>query len=99
MADTEAICRLISMSLRAGVPVEAIIEQLAGIGGESPLFQNGELIKSIPDAISMVLKKHFGNGRHYQRESNYGDVCPDCGTRLEHDSGCVTCRGCGYNRC
>jgi ribonucleoside-diphosphate reductase alpha chain len=99
MADTEAICRLISLALRASVPVEAIIEQLAGIGGESPLFQNGELIKSIPDAISMVLKKHFGNGKHYQRESNYGDVCPDCGTKLEHDSGCVTCRGCGYNRC
>lgn len=99
MADTEAICRLISLALRAGVPVEAIIEQLTGIGGESPLFQNGELIKSIPDAISMVLKKHFGNGKHYRRESNYGDVCPDCGTKLEHDSGCVTCRGCGYNRC
>jgi ribonucleoside-diphosphate reductase alpha chain len=99
MADTEAICRLISVALRASVPVEAIIEQLAGIGGESPLFQNGELIKSIPDAISMVLKKHFGNGKHYRRESNYGDVCPDCGTKLEHDSGCVTCRGCGYNRC
>ena len=99
MADTEAICRLISLALRASVPVEAIIEQLAGIGGESPLFQNGELIKSIPDAISMVLKKHFGNGKQYQRQSNYGDVCPDCGTKLEHDSGCVTCRGCGYNRC
>ena len=99
MADTEAICRLISLALRASVPVEAIIEQLAGIGGESPLFQNGELIKSIPDAISMVLKKHFGNGKQYQRQSNYGDACPDCGTKLEHDSGCVTCRGCGYNRC
>jgi ribonucleoside-diphosphate reductase alpha chain len=99
MADTEAICRLISLALRASVPVEEIIEQLTGIGGESPLFQNGELVKSIPDAISMVLKKHFGNGKHYQRESNYGDVCPDCGTKLEHDSGCVTCRGCGYNRC
>ncbi len=99
MADTEAICRLISLALRASVPVDAIIEQLAGIGGESPLFQNGELIKSIPDAISMVLKKHFGNGKNYRRESNYGDVCPDCGTKLEHDSGCVTCRGCGYNRC
>jgi ribonucleoside-diphosphate reductase alpha chain len=99
MADTEAICRLISLALRSHVPVEAIIEQLTGIGGESPSFQNGELVKSIPDAISMVLKKHFGNGKDYQRHSEYADNCPDCGTRLQHDSGCVTCRGCGYNRC
>lgn len=99
MADTEAMCRLISLALRSYVPVEAIIEQLTGIGGESPSFQNGELVKSIPDAISMVLKKHFGNGKDYQRQSAYADVCPDCGSRLQHDSGCVTCRGCGYNRC
>jgi ribonucleoside-diphosphate reductase alpha chain len=99
MADTEAICRMISLALRSNVPVDAIIEQLTGIGGESPLFQNGELVKSIPDAISMVLKKHFGNGKEYRRESTYADVCPDCGSQLQHDSGCVTCRGCGYNKC
>ena len=99
MADTEAICRMISLALRSGVPVEAIIEQLAGIGGESPLFQNGELIKSIPDALSMILKKHFGNGKEFRRESTYADLCPDCGAKVEHDSGCVTSRGCGYNRC
>ncbi len=99
MADSEAICRMISLALRSGVPVEEIIEQLTGIGGESPLYQNGELVKSIPDAIALVLKKHFGNGKEYRRDSTYHDNCPDCGTRLEHDSGCVTCRGCGYNKC
>ncbi len=99
MADTEAICRMISLALRSRVPVAAIIEQLAGIGGESPLYQNGELIKSIPDAIGIVLKKHFGNGKEVARKSTYHESCPDCGTKLEHDSGCVTCRGCGYNKC
>ncbi len=99
MADTEAICRMISLALRSNIPVSAVIEQLTGIGGESPLFQNGELIKSIPDAISMVLKKHFGNGETYQRGSYYGQPCPDCGNRLVHDSGCVTCQSCGYTKC
>lgn len=99
MADTEAICRMISLLLRSHVPVEAVIDQLAGIGGESPLFQNGELIKSIPDAIAMVLRKHFGNGRDYKRSSNYGEPCPDCGSMLMHDSGCVTCASCGYSKC
>jgi ribonucleoside-diphosphate reductase alpha chain len=99
MADTEAICRMISLLLRSNVPVESVIEQLAGIGGESPLFQNGELIKSIPDAIAMVLRKHFGNGREYQRSSHYGEPCPDCGSQLFHDSGCVTCTTCGFSKC
>ena len=99
MADTEAICRVISLALRSGVPVSAIIEQLAGIGGESPLYQNGKLIKSIPDAISMVLKKHFGEGVDESKATQYHESCPDCGTRLEHDSGCVTCRSCGFNKC
>ncbi|MEK7775073.1 MAG: vitamin B12-dependent ribonucleotide reductase, partial [Candidatus Zixiibacteriota bacterium] len=38
MADTEGICRLISLALRSGVPVEQIIKQLRGIGGSSPSF-------------------------------------------------------------
>lgn len=26
-------------------------------------------------------------------------VCPECGQRLEHESGCVICRMCGYSKC
>ena len=25
--------------------------------------------------------------------------CPDCGEMLEHEGGCVSCRGCGYSKC
>ncbi len=68
MADTEAICRLISLAFRSGVPVEMIVEQLKGIGGASPVFGNGGLISSIPDAIAQVLHKQFGNGRKMEKE-------------------------------
>ena len=27
------------------------------------------------------------------------NLCPDCGSRLEHDGGCVICRQCGYSKC
>ncbi len=43
------------------------------------------------------------------RESNNKDVadftlknlstCPDCGSTLQHQSGCVTCRSCGFSKC
>ncbi len=26
-------------------------------------------------------------------------ICPDCGTSLVHENGCVTCRQCGYAKC
>ena len=25
--------------------------------------------------------------------------CPECGSKLEHEGGCVICRDCGYSKC
>lgn len=35
------------------------------------------------------------------RESSPGQMkyCPECGEQLEHESGCVSCRLCGYSKC
>jgi len=100
MADTEAICRMISLMLRSNIPVRHIIDQLQGIGGASPIFGHGEIISSIPDAIAKVLKKHFGNGMKKKVNRDIDTVqCPDCGGRLEHKEGCVLCPGCGFSRC
>jgi ribonucleoside-diphosphate reductase alpha chain len=99
MADTEAISRLISLALRSGINVDDIIDQLTGIGGASPIYQKGEMVMSIPDAIAKVLKKHFGNGHHkVDRDVNL-EFCPDCGGRIQHESGCMVCPSCGYSKC
>ena len=26
-------------------------------------------------------------------------ACPDCGGAVEHEGGCMVCRGCGYSKC
>jgi len=100
MADTEAICRLISLALRSGIDVEQIIEQLIGIGGASPIYQEGGLVMSIPDAIAKVLNRHFGRNKGKNSFKDlYMEYCPDCGGKLEHDSGCLVCRMCGFSKC
>jgi ribonucleoside-diphosphate reductase alpha chain len=100
MADTEAICRLISLALRSGIPVKKIIEQLFGIGGASQVFQEGGLIMSIPDAIAKVLKKHFGTDHNANHDIDLTyEFCPDCGSKLDHESGCVVCSQCGFSKC
>ncbi|RKX26381.1 MAG: hypothetical protein DRP46_10965, partial [Candidatus Zixiibacteriota bacterium] len=100
MADTEAICRLISLAFRSGVPVSKVIKQLKGIGGSTPVFGNGALISSIPDAIAHVLHTHFGEGKEIKQELDLsGEFCPDCGGRIEHEAGCIVCTSCGYSKC
>ena len=103
MADAEAIGRLVSLSLRSGVSVKAVVEQLDGIGGASPVYSEGKLIMSIPDAIGAVLRKHFLQDKE-SRAKSAADIdlerCPDCGSRaLAFETGCVTCRSCGFSKC
>ncbi|GAB4328169.1 MAG: vitamin B12-dependent ribonucleotide reductase [Candidatus Zixiibacteriota bacterium] len=100
MADTEAICRLISLALRSHISVRQIVKQLQGIGGSQPVFEKGGVISSIPDAIAKVLNDHFGNGDRLHKAPDIArEHCPDCGGMLEHEEGCVLCRGCGYSQC
>ncbi|MBI9088896.1 MAG: vitamin B12-dependent ribonucleotide reductase [Desulfobacterium sp.] len=99
-AKTEAIGRLISLSLRAGVDVRDVIEQISGIGGEHAVFQKGGRILSIPDAIGRVLEKRYGrNDKRVNNNGLKGDICPECSAALSHEEGCMTCHGCGYTLC
>ncbi|RMD85508.1 MAG: adenosylcobalamin-dependent ribonucleoside-diphosphate reductase [Calditrichaeota bacterium] len=58
-AQTEAISRLISLALRSYIDPMEIIEQLKGISGPAPVWENGELILSTPDAIGKALERYL----------------------------------------
>jgi ribonucleoside-diphosphate reductase alpha chain len=97
MADAEAIGRLISLALRSGISTEEVVNQLKGIGGAEPIFSNGQLIQSIPDAIAKVLETHVGKvNTHHQDMS--GLNCPICGSSVP-DEKCPTCSNCGWSKC
>ncbi|MGA9115874.1 MAG: ribonucleotide-diphosphate reductase subunit alpha, partial [Bacteroidota bacterium] len=122
-AQSEAISRLISLALRAGVDPLEIVKQLKGISGPMPVWDgHGGQVLSTPDAIGKVLERYVENReqlRHYQPEAaprgGRGEMevppeekdaapgahtaCPECGSNVEHVSGCVVCYNCGWSRC
>ncbi|MFC1892240.1 vitamin B12-dependent ribonucleotide reductase [Thermodesulfobacteriota bacterium] len=103
-AKTEAIGRLVSLALRAGVKVDKIVNQLKGIGGEHPVFQKDGLVLSIPDAISRIFENRylkdgkFNKGKKHSK-TLIGETCPDCGQTISFEEGCMTCHFCGYSKC
>lgn len=54
--QTEAITRLASLALRYGIPMSEILEDLEGLSCPNPTWNNGELIKSCPDAIAKGIR-------------------------------------------
>lgn len=59
--QAEAITRLASLSLRSGIEVHELIEQLKGIRGPQVAWSEGGMILSLPDAIGQVLEKHVNH--------------------------------------
>ncbi|MEC7880392.1 MAG: hypothetical protein VX590_00140, partial [Chloroflexota bacterium] len=57
-AMAEAVSRMVSLTLRSGIDPKASIEQLKGIT-DVPAWNEGELIRSVPDAIANVLEKIY----------------------------------------
>lgn len=58
-AMNDALARIISISLRSGVDPKVIIKHLKGIRGANPVWQNGELILSCPDAIAKAIERYI----------------------------------------
>jgi ribonucleoside-diphosphate reductase alpha chain len=97
MADAEALGRLISMALRSGVEPQEVIYQIKGIGGADPIFTEGGLVQSIPDAIAKVLERHLGEVKENPKDF-FRNICKMCGATMP-DEKCPTCPNCGWNKC
>ena len=78
--------RVLSMSMRHGVPIQYIVEQLQR-GKEADLH-------SFSKVISRVLKKYISDGIESSKS------CPSCNANsMAYQEGCLTCMSCGYAKC
>lgn len=82
-----AFSRTISMSLRHGVPLPFIVEQLRK--------DKHSDVTSFASVVARTLAKHYITDGRLE-----GQKCPECGsTNMLHQSGCVSCGDCTYSKC
>lgn len=108
-SQAEALSRMISVSLRAGVDPQAIIKHLRGIRCPSPAWAEGGKVLSCADAVGIAMEHHLewmktghvstAVSKNDDELDNLTGACPECGGALEHESGCAVCRTCGYSKC
>jgi ribonucleoside-diphosphate reductase alpha chain len=55
MADVEAICRLISLALRFGIPLSEVFTQMRGISSDRAIGFGANKVHSVPDAIAQAI--------------------------------------------
>lgn len=151
VAQSTALSKIISISLRSGVDPQEIIDQLSSVMCKAAERNLKSECNSCPDAIARVMRmvldeqgklnilKRVGHNSvervtvkdcmvDLSRKSKQveqvsttvsksgstgvaskvaddaqdldrQDLCPRCGAKFHHESGCVTCYSCGWNGC
>lgn len=85
----DAFARLFSVSLRYGVPIESLLEQL-----EKANRKYGSIV-SVPAAIIRAFSMLKINGTGHKE----GEKCPDCQEDIVMEEGCKKCPICGWSKC
>jgi ribonucleoside-diphosphate reductase, adenosylcobalamin-dependent len=107
----EALGRLASLCLRAGVDTQSVISNLKNITSDKPIFttigdnDNSELIPSPPHAIARVIEEEskysFNIIQKPQEFKVEGHFCAECGSsnlKIKSPT-CYDCLSCGYSGC
>ncbi|HYK11150.1 MAG TPA: vitamin B12-dependent ribonucleotide reductase [Gemmatimonadales bacterium] len=76
MADVEAMGRLISLSLRSGIPMKEIHRQLRGISSDRVVGLGPNKVLSVPDAIGIAIEKWMNEKHGIQQELLAGSAGP-----------------------
>ena len=76
MADSEAIGRLVSLSLRSGIPIAAVRDQLRGISCDRAVGIGPSKVLSAPDAVAQALDLYIAEKEGVQVEMKMDATAP-----------------------
>jgi ribonucleoside-diphosphate reductase alpha chain len=107
----EALGKILSLSLRAGVKAQSIIKKLKNIPSDKPVFHTigddevSELIPSPPHAIARVIEEEMRYYYQAQKNKETDDKdkkhCAECGSsnlKIKSPT-CYECNDCSYSGC
>ena len=103
------LSRMISLSARAGVKLDDIIDQLNSCG-VCPSYAVRKATKGdtspgscCPIAVGKALKEMhnelLGKATVNKPINVNGPKCPKCGAEIVHEGGCNICKNCGWTKC
>ena len=104
-ALSEALSRLISVSIRAGIDITSITHQVLGIRCITCIADRNTHVLSCPDAIGKALEFSQNGVNKFDLDFASGPksimLCPEdgCGGIMEPEGGCYVCRVCGFSKC
>lgn len=63
-------------------------------------LDHGDAASGVRDCNSSDGLLSDSSGKiQFEKEKTEVSQCPECGTELNHEMGCVTCPNCGYSKC
>jgi ribonucleoside-diphosphate reductase alpha chain len=100
-AFSDALGRMISLAMTHGATPAEVVHQLRGIQDGHPAGVGPSAVLSVPDGVARAMGEHYlvEDGPAEARELPIIGACPDCGSGLTKQEGCVICHSCGYSKC
>jgi ribonucleoside-diphosphate reductase alpha chain len=100
-AFSDALGRMITLALTHGADPAEVVHQLRGIQDGHPAGVGPSATLSVPDGVAKAMAEHYlvGGSLPDTRELPIIGACPDCGSGLTRQEGCVVCHSCGYSKC
>src|SRR5918912_1319783 len=100
-AFSDALGRMITMALTQGASPAEVVHQLRGIQDGHPAGVGPNAVLSVPDGVARAMSENYliEGSLPDTRELPIIGACPDCGSGLTRQEGCVVCHSCGYSKC
>lgn len=103
LSQINAVSRLISLTLRSGIAVEEIIDQLKSVPSCNSCTAQKDKVdgRSCPHIVAQALREASKDDLNNMNNSNQAkrEKCPECGTELYMAEGCKICSNCGWSKC